>query len=111
LGQHGVRVHTIISSRELIDELEDVLTRKLRQRKADARAAAKLFEEKFTLIMPAALAAQVCRDRDDDRVLATAVTGQCVAIVTGDRDLLVLDAFENIRIMTPSAFWKWESGL
>ena len=109
LLEHCVRVHTIVSSRELLDELEDVLVRKLRQRKTAARAAATLFEGTFSLITPAALASPVCRDRDDDKVLAAARAGQCAAIVTGDRDLLVLDAFENIRILTPSGFWRWES--
>jgi len=107
--EHGVRVHTVISSGELLDELEDVLVRKLRQRSSDARAAAKLFGARFTLVSPAALAAPVCRDRDDDLVLATASSGQCAAIITGDQDLLVLDPFQNIRIMSPSTFWKWDS--
>ena len=111
LVEHCVRVHTIVSSRELLDELEDVLVRKLRQRKTDARAAAKLFGGTFSVITPAALDSPVCRDPDDDKVLATALTGQCAAIVTGDQDLLVLDAFEKIRIMTPSEFWRWESEL
>jgi len=26
-----------------------------------------------------------------------------------DQDLLVLDSFRGIRVLTPSAFWKWES--
>jgi putative PIN family toxin of toxin-antitoxin system len=111
LLEHGVRVHTIISSRELLDELEDVLVRKLRQRKADARSAAKLFAGTFTLVVPGSLAAPVCRDQDEDRVLATALSGQCTVIVSGDRDLLVLAPFEGIRIMPPAAFWKWEAGL
>jgi predicted nucleic acid-binding protein len=42
-------------------------------------------------------------------VLATALAGECAAIVTGDQDLTVLDPFRGIRILTPSAFWKWES--
>ena len=111
LLEHCVRVHTIISSPVLLDELEDVLVRKLRQRKADARSAAKLFAGTFTLVVPGSLAAPVCRDQDDDSVLATALSGQCAVIVSGDRDLLVLDPFEGIRIMTPAAFWKWEAGL
>ncbi|MEO7192513.1 MAG: hypothetical protein ABI051_15780 [Vicinamibacterales bacterium] len=41
-------------------------------------------------------------------MLATAVAGQCVAVITGDRDLLVLDPFQQIRILAPSAFWAWE---
>jgi len=29
--------------------------------------------------------------------------------VSGDQDLLVLDSFRGIRVLAPSAFWKWES--
>ena len=51
----------------------------------------------------------MCRDTDDDIVLATARAGECAAIVTGDQDLLILDPFQAIRVLAPSAFWKWES--
>jgi predicted nucleic acid-binding protein len=37
-------------------------------------------------------------------VLETAVTGLADCIVTGDQDLLVLDPFRNIRILTPATF-------
>jgi uncharacterized protein len=37
------------------------------------------------------------------------VAGECAAIVTGDQDLLILDPFRGIRVLAPSAFWKWES--
>lgn len=111
LVEHCVRVHTIMSSPALVAELEDVLLRKLRQRKTDARSAARLFEGTFTLVAPESLATPVCRDPADDKVLATALSGQCAVIVSGDRDLLVLDPFEGIRIVTPAAFWKWEASL
>ena len=58
---------------------------------------------------PAALDVPICRDRDDDVVLATALAGACDAIVTGDQDLLVLDPFRGIRVISPTAFWRWES--
>ena len=51
----------------------------------------------------------ICRDPDDDVVLATALAGDGAAIVSGDQDLLILDPFRGIRVLTPSAFWKWES--
>ena len=109
--EHCVRSHTVISSQALLDELRDVLIRKFGQREVDVRAAAGLFAETFTLVSPEVLDPPVCRDRDDDVVLATAVAGECVAIVTGDQDLQVLDPFHGIRIVAPSAFWKWESEL
>ena len=109
LLEYCVRHHTAISSRPLLDELRDVLTRKFRQRAADVRAIVRLFEETFTLVTPVPLEAPVCRDPDNDVVLATARAGECPAIVSGDQDLLILDRFEGIRVLTPSGFWKWES--
>ena len=109
LLEHCVRHHVVISSRPLLDELRGVLTEKFLQRGIDVRAAVRLFEETFTLVVPGALESPTCRDRDDDVVLATARAGECTAIVTGDQDLLILDPFQGIRVLTPTAFWKWES--
>jgi len=109
LLEHCVRDHVVVSSRPLLDELRDVLTRKFRQRAADVRATVRLFEETFTLVTPVPLEVPACRDTDDDVVLATARAGACAAIITGDQDLLILDTLEGIRVLTPSGFWKWES--
>ena len=109
LLEHCVRHHVVISSRPLLDGLRDVLTRKFRQRAADARATVRLFEDSFTIVKPVPLERPTCRDADDDAVLATARAGECAAILTGDQDLLILDLFQGIRVLTPSAFWKWES--
>jgi uncharacterized protein len=109
LLEHCVRRHVVITSQPLLDELEEVLTRKFHQRPVDVRAAVRLFEETFTLVVSEPLELPICRDGDDDVVLATARTGECDAIVTGDQDLLVLDPFHDIRVLTPSGFWEWES--
>jgi uncharacterized protein len=108
LVEHCVRQHLVVSSQSLLDELRDVLTRKLRQRSVDVRPALRLFEETFTLVVPAMIE-PICRDRDDDVVLATALAGECVAVVTGDQDLLILDPFRGIRVLSPADFWKWEA--
>lgn len=44
------------------------------------------------------------RDPKDDMLLEIAVNGRATHLVTGDRDLLVLDPFEGVRIMTPADF-------
>ena len=109
LLEHCVRNHTIVSSTPILDELADVLIRKFRQRERDARAARKLFSSAFTLVTPQLLEQPVSRDPDDDIVLATAIAGECAALVTGDQDLLTLDTFRGIRVLSPSKFWKWEA--
>lgn len=107
--EHCVREHVVVSSRSLLDELGEVLERKFRQRAADVQGARRLFAEAFRLVEPGALDIPTCRDRDDDVVLAIALAGACNAIVTGDQDLLVLDPFRGMRVISPSAFWQWES--
>jgi putative PIN family toxin of toxin-antitoxin system len=109
LLEHCVRHHVVISSRPLLDELGYVLTRKFHQRAVDARGAIRLLGETFTLVTPEALESPVCRDPDDDVVLATAMAGRCAAIISDDQDFLVLDPFHAIRVLAPSTFWKWES--
>jgi putative PIN family toxin of toxin-antitoxin system len=108
LLEHGVRQHVVISSQPLLDELREVLERKFHQRAIDVRSALQLFAETFTLVTPDALDSPTCRDRDDDVVLASALAGECAAIVTGDQDLLILDPFRGTRVLAPSTFWKWE---
>jgi len=46
----------------------------------------------------------VSRDPDDDKFLATAREGQAAYIVTGDRDLLDLGAYEGIQIVDARTF-------
>jgi putative PIN family toxin of toxin-antitoxin system len=46
----------------------------------------------------------VCRDPKDDKFLDLAVAGQATCLITGDQDLLVLDAFRGIPIVTPRRF-------
>ena len=44
-----------------------------------------------------------CRDPRDNKFLELAVNGDAGFIVTGDRDLLALDPFRTIRIITPAS--------
>ena len=47
---------------------------------------------------------KVCRDAKDDKFLELAVNGNADSIVTGDTDLLVLNPFREIEIITPEVF-------
>jgi uncharacterized protein len=45
-----------------------------------------------------------CRDPKDNKYLELAITGQAECIITGDQDLLVLNPFREIKIMTVQEF-------
>lgn len=53
----------------------------------------------------------VTRDPKDDAVVACAKEGQADYIVSGDQDLLVLDSYEGIQIVTPQQFVDILAGL
>jgi putative PIN family toxin of toxin-antitoxin system len=47
---------------------------------------------------------QACRDPRDDKFLELAVSGSATHIVSGDADLLTLNSFRGIAIITPRDF-------
>jgi hypothetical protein len=48
----------------------------------------------------------ICRDQKDNKFLELAVAAEAACIITGDKDLLVLNPFENIPIVTAADFLK-----
>ena len=47
---------------------------------------------------------RACRDPKDDQFLEAAVNGRADVVITGDADLLALDPFRGIAIVTPAAY-------
>jgi uncharacterized protein len=45
-----------------------------------------------------------CRDPKDDMILECAVASGAECIISGDRDLLVLDPYDGIRIVAPADY-------
>jgi putative PIN family toxin of toxin-antitoxin system len=45
-----------------------------------------------------------CRDAKDNRYLELALAAGATVIVSGDADLLVLDPWRGVRILTPAQF-------
>lgn len=71
--------------------------------------AADLFRSRMEIVAPAKFAVHVCRDRDDDQILGTAVACKCGYIITGDKDLLILGAYGETKIVTPRQFADQEA--
>jgi len=57
--------------------------------------------------MPEKLDPKTRRDPNDLMVLGLVSPGNAQAVVTGDKDLLVLGNFKGVPIMTPRAFWEF----
>jgi uncharacterized protein len=96
----------LYSSPMLVAELTDVLSRRaatlqLQRIGRTAHTVLTDYLEAVELIDPKPIPA-TSRDPDDDEVLATALACNADLIVTGDADLLVLNPFRDIPILTAS---------
>ena len=47
---------------------------------------------------------RVCSDLDDNKFLELAVSGMAQYIITGDKELLILNTYQGIPIITPAEF-------
>lgn len=87
-------------------ELDDVLRRPKfdkyieRSRRLEFLAAFIDRAEAIEIIQPVT----GCRDPKDDKYLELAVNGRASHLITGDADLLSLNPFRGIQIVTPQAF-------
>jgi len=61
------------------------------------------FENKATFVKVEEVI-NVCRDPKDDMFLELAVSGNANIIISGDKDLLELNPFRDIRIISPKEF-------
>jgi putative PIN family toxin of toxin-antitoxin system len=109
LLEHCVLRHEVVSSDFILNELRGHLVGKFKYDAAEADEVVGLFVAEMEIVTPKPLPLSVCRDADDDFILATAVAGQAECIVTGDKDLLVLRQYEGIKIVSPSEFTDFEA--
>lgn len=110
LFEHCARHHILVTSGFILNELREQLTGKFDFTAEEVSAVVRLLLSKMLVVEPVDLSAPACRDPNDDAIIATAVAGNCDCIITGDKDLLVVQRFSGIEIVSPRDFSEYESG-
>jgi len=87
----------LVLSRPILDELLDVLGRKF-ARDAEELAHVAVFLTDLAVVVAPKRRLRVVKDEPDNRILECAVAGRAQAIVTGDKTLLALKRYGNIRM-------------
>jgi putative PIN family toxin of toxin-antitoxin system len=93
----------LCTSRILLLELSRVLAEKFKYNTEEISRVAMIVTERSELIQPQ-LKLAVLGDEPDNRVLECAVAAKADIIVTGDKAMLALKAYNGIRIITLKAY-------
>jgi len=102
----GDRVQ-MITAPELIEELEQVLSRQgIRAfiRPPEGQILLETIRLKGETLAALGTLPSYCRDPKDDKFVACALVGAASFVVTADEDLLILDEVSGVRMMTPYHF-------
>ena len=99
---HGV----LVFSNETIAELFEVLQREKFDKYVLKEKRVKFGERLIAMssLIPVSSVLKLCRDPKDDMFLNLAVDGHADYLISGDPDLLVLNPFQNIKIIRPIDF-------
>lgn len=104
LSAWGDRRFLLVTSPFLLNEVEGVLSQARLRKKY--RLQEHHIEQTVSLLridslqVSGTVRRRVCRDPDDNAILACAVEGAARYLITGDHDLLILGQHGGIRILT-----------
>lgn len=73
-------------------------------RKLDAQRLVELLGR--APLVSATVAVTICRDPDDNKFLEAAIAAGAEYVVTGDKDLRGLDAYQGVKIRFPAEFLR-----
>lgn len=98
----------LLVSDATLDELAEVLARPKFAKYLSAEERVEFFTylSRIAIHIEDHQNVQVCRDPKDDKFLSLAVSGGADALLTGDRDLLILNPFSGVPILDPDQFLK-----
>jgi len=99
--------HQPVTCAGLLSEVSRKLTGKSRLPSGVADEYVRFLRGNAEVFSPVAVKAGTCRDPADEMVLGLVEPGRVDAIITGDKDLLVVKRFGPARIVTPRQFWEW----
>jgi len=108
LVEYCLESHALFVSSFLLKEIEEKLAKKLRFPADKVLGLVRFVAGQCQLVQEAKLGKRICRDPDDDHIIATALGAKAHCLVSGDKDLQDLKRVGPIVIVSPADFWRWE---
>ncbi len=98
--------HELYISNWIVKEVKNKLSSKFKVPKDKINRVLLFLEKAFKKILPKGKLPEVCRDANDNNILHLAEYVNAELIVTGDKDLLVLKKYKNVKITNPLGFMR-----
>jgi len=95
--------HTIVASEEIFSETRRVLNNKFPDFVDDFEKLIVVLKPHMSMAKLGSIDVKVSRDPNDDYIIETALTGGAKYIVSGDKDLLELNNYQEIIICDPKS--------
>lgn len=106
--QKALAVDRVVYCDEILIEITRVLTEKLDWEDKRARASLRVYLYDAVRVPIRGDVRGLCRDPKDDMVIECAVNGDARIIFTGDKDLLTVEEYKEIRILTARQYVEQE---
>ena len=97
--------HHLVLCEGILDEIGKKLRIKIKVSPPVVAEYLRVLRSNAEMLEPEQVHKAACRDPDDLKILGLVGPGKSDAIVTGDKDLLVVREYKGARIMTPRNFW------
>lgn len=97
--------YSTVVTNDIVDEYKRTITKLTKDFPGvDATAQLELFVVSSEICQPKILVNPVCEDPDDDKFIACAIASKTKIIVSGDKHLLKISGYQNVRVLKPRAF-------
>lgn len=95
---------TACASKQIVEEYIEIVNEMISRKQGKLNSDILLMLiESLEMIKPKTHI-EISRDRDDDKFIECAKDADALYIVSGDKDLLVIKQYENIKIITAKEF-------
>lgn len=95
----------LVVSEPLLAETRRILADKFKAAREDVNEAIHVIREDAVQAPAGAILEIGIKDRDDIRILSSAVHGKADVFVIGDKEVLALKEIAGMRILSPRDFW------
>lgn len=95
---------TACATTEIINEYEEIVQEMISRKQGNINKTILSPLIKAMTIIEPITHIEICRDPDDNKFLECAKDSHALYIVSGDKDLLVIEQFGNIQIVTAKDF-------